>query len=89
VEVTGGIVADEMGLGKTLTMLAAITASLDSALTYARFLTKIDGSGRGVWAAKSTLVIVPSTCMYGGSKSSATSDLSSVLISSWLDEVER
>lgn len=81
--------ADEMGLGKTLTMLAAITGSLERALTYARFLTKIDESGRGIWAAKSTLVIVPSTCTYDGFKSSAVADLSSVLISSWLDEVDR
>lgn len=53
-----------MGLGKTLMMLSAITGSLGRALTYAQFLTKVDSSGRGIIAAKSTLVIVPSTCVY-------------------------
>ena len=74
-EVTGGIIADEMGLGKTLTMLAAITESLERALTYARFLTRIDESGRGIWAAKSTLVIVPSTCTYDEFRSTAAVDI--------------
>ena len=59
-ECIGGIVADEMGLGKSLTMLSAITGSLDRALTYAQAMTNVGPSGHGVIAAKSTLVVVPS-----------------------------
>ncbi|XPS70549.1 hypothetical protein M3J07_002764 [Ascochyta lentis] len=72
-ETTGGIIADEMGLGKTLTMLSAITESLNRAFAYAKFVTNVDPSGRGIIAAKCTLVIVPST----------------LLIGSWFDEVDR
>ncbi|KAF2642209.1 hypothetical protein P280DRAFT_396724 [Massarina eburnea CBS 473.64] len=72
-ECVGGIIADEMGLGKSLTILSAIAGSLDRAFTYARTMTNIDASGRGIIAAKSTLVIVPSA----------------LLIESWISEIER
>ncbi|KAH8722371.1 SNF2 family N-terminal domain-containing protein [Phaeosphaeriaceae sp. PMI808] len=67
----GGIIADEMGLGKTLTMLSAITGTLDRAWHYAQTMTNIGTSGNGTIAAKSTLIIVPSA----------------LLIDTWIDEI--
>lgn len=67
----GGVLADDMGLGKSLIMLSAIAGSLDPALTYAKTLTSAPGSTDDpVIAAKSTLLVVPSTCKFVQSKGS-------------------
>lgn len=67
----GGVLADDMGLGKSLIMLSAIAGSLDPALTYAKTLTSAPGSTDDpVIAAKSTLLVVPSTCKFVRSKGS-------------------
>ena len=67
----GGVLADDMGLGKSLVMLSAIAGSLDPALTYAKALTSAPGSTDDpVIAAKSTLLVVPSTCKIVRSKTS-------------------
>lgn len=58
----GGILADEMGLGKTLVMICAIAGSLKAAFEYARSLTTPGDGQSDVLAAKSTLVVVPSSC---------------------------
>ncbi|CAO2650533.1 Nn.00g018250.m01.CDS01 [Neocucurbitaria sp. VM-36] len=71
-ECPGGIIADEMGLGKSLTMLSAITGTLDRACAYAQSMTSIGSSGQGVIAAKSTLILVPSA----------------LLIDSWIKEIK-
>ncbi|KAH7065668.1 SNF2 family N-terminal domain-containing protein [Paraphoma chrysanthemicola] len=62
-ECLGGVIADEMGLGKSLTMLAAIVASLDRALSWAQINTSVDVSGKGTIAAKCTLIVVPSALL--------------------------
>jgi hypothetical protein len=83
-ECAGGVVADEMGLGKSLTMLSAITGSLASALNYARAVTSINDSGRGIIAAKSTVIVVPSarTLISGALGSPLLTGISS---NRWLD----
>lgn len=60
----GGILADDMGLGKTLTIVAAIVSSVSDAESYANNMsqnTKMTQAA-GKIPAKSTLVIVPSSC---------------------------
>ena len=61
----GGVLADDMGLGKSLVMLSAIAGSLDPAFTYAKTLTSApDSTDDPVIVAKSTLLVVPSTCKF-------------------------
>lgn len=86
-ECPGGIIADEMGLGKSLTMLSAITGTLDRACTYAQSMTSIGSSGQGIIAAKSTLILVPSACTSKFCKIYTETNTRTVLIDSWVKEI--
>ena len=90
----GGIIADDMGLGKSLTMLSAIASSTALASDYARSETcRTRNYDDPVIAARSTLIVVPSTrqsfftperCLCWISDIFAT-----VLIDNWIDEIHK
>lgn len=65
-ELGGGILADEMGLGKTLTMLSAISRTIDEAKNFARNYqnSKHLSVGQTLIASRATLVVVPSPCKF-------------------------
>ncbi|KAM0802320.1 SNF2 family N-terminal domain-containing protein [Usnea florida] len=71
----GGILADDMGLGKTLTMISAITMSLNEARTFigSRYDMQTGSGPPNARRASSTLVIAPS----------------SVLLDAWKDEFQK
>ena len=60
----GGLIADEMGLGKSLSMLSAIIMSQKSSKIFKEQGCLLSEEIFSKSAARATLIIVPSECMY-------------------------
>ena len=88
----GGILADDMGLGKTLTMISAITMSLNEAQTFVGSQYNMQtGSGPpNIRKASSTLVIAPSSGKsLAPNRPDNVCSFLEVLLDAWKDEFQR